>query len=354
MEEDRKNTKRMQELETCIRESAQALYEFTPYGAVHYKIAAIYLKDESLIRNEGLKEKFLNSDIVNELYEEQLPDGSFGPLRDKDYSARVKFPTTYVALNRCHYIGLQREDRDILLSAEEYLEEYVNGTNRNPLYNKNERAVPGQMAEIAEHLDRIEPYHPLCDEIWNRWLYIADRAFDDGTYSHERDKAAQQEIFFTREDRLIPMPLGLLLGRREKMTAGLEEAMLRHYGEAVYEHGFFWNVPLTKLPFSFHFDKTRRWFESIRYINRFTGSALYLKDAVEWLMENRGEDKLWNYGTQVKDPWGYFRYFSVNRNYRHNKIVDCSMEILDILNEYRLRNGSTQKERINNAGSIYR
>lgn len=126
----------------------------------------------------------------------------------------------------------------------------------------------------------------------------------------------------------------LLLKRREEISVSLEDAMLRHLGRHACENGYFWDKTPDRLPEKFRYDKTRRWFKTFNYINQFKGSALYLKNAVDWLMENAGEDGLWDWGTQIKDPWGYFGYFSCNRNYKHNRVVDCTVEVLEFLKHY--------------------
>ena len=41
-----------------------------------------------------------------------------------------------------------------------------------------------------------------------------------------------------------------------------------------------------------------------------------------------------DYGPQVKEPWGYFGNFSTNRKYAHNRVADCTMEILSFLAKY--------------------
>lgn len=84
----------------------------------------------------------------------------------------------------------------------------------------------------------------------------------------------------------------------------------------------------------FVYPKTRRYFPGFNYINQFHGSAFYLADSVEWLLANQNADGLWDWETQTKDPWGYFGYFSTTRNYRHNRVVDCTMEILSFLKKY--------------------
>jgi len=69
----------------------------------------------------------------------------------------------------------------------------------------------------------------------------------------------------------------------------------------------------------------------LRYWSR---AAAYLAEAIDWLLNCHNADGLWDYGTQTKDPSGYFGYFSTNRNYKHNKIVDCTMEALHVFHTY--------------------
>ena len=317
-----------------LRKAALQLYDFCEYPAVRYKILFHLLdtpyEDDKLTR---LRPDFLKSDIVEELYQTQDYNGGWGRLRDKDYSAKDKFPCSITAINRCLYIGLTIEDRDILLLAYEYLEAFLKGISRERLYNKNEREIPWQTASICEMIEAIKPYNPLCDRTYGEWMYIASRAYADGEYAYERERAAQHEIFGTRENRLVPMQFGLLLKRRDEVPVKLEECMMRHHGEHAYHHGYFWEG-IAKLPENFVYNKTRRCFHTFNYINQFRGSALYLADSVNWLMENQNADGLWDFGPQIKDPWGYFGYFSTNRNYKHNRVVDCTMEILNFLKVY--------------------
>ena len=314
---------------------AMNLYEFTEYPAVKYKILFslfdVPYEDEKLIE---LRKDFLKSDIVEEMAQTQDIHGGWGKLRSKDYSVKAKIPTSQTGINRCLYIGLTIEDRDILFMANEYLLSFLDGTNEEKLYDKNERANPWQMAEICNLIEAIQPNTPECDEIYNQWLYIANRAYESGEYSYEADRAAQHEVFFTREDRLVPMQSELLLKRRELLGPEIENAMLRHLGGLANQTGYFWDKIPSKLPEDFKNNKMRRWFHTFNYINQFQGSELYLKDAVDWLQEQIGENGLWDWGTQTKDPWGYFGYFSCNRHYQHNRVVDCTMEILSFMKKY--------------------
>ena len=281
-----------------------------------------------------LREAFLKSDIVEEMAQTQDDYGGWGNFQSKDYSVKAKIPTSSVGIERCLYIGLTAADRDILFLAGEYLEELLSGTSHEKVREKNERAVLWQRAKVCNLLEAIAPRSPLCDETWRQWLFIAGRAYEDGVYCYEKDKAAQHEVFLTREDRLVPMQSELLLRRREEIAPSLEDAMLRHLGGDACTNGYFWDKTPDKLPENFVYNKTRRWFKTFNYINQFRGSRLYLENAVEWLMDNVRKDGVWDWGTQTKDPWGYFEYFSCNRNYRHNRVVDCTIEVLDFLKKY--------------------
>ena len=288
-----------------ISRNAKALLEFCEYPAVQYKVKFSILdvpyEDSEL---SLLRKAFLKSDIVEEMYQTQDSYGGWGHFQSKDYSVKAKIPTSSVGIERCLYIGLTVEDRDILFMAQEYLKELLLGTSHEKIFEKNERAVPWHRARVCNLLEAITPNSPICDETWRQWLFIAGRAYEDGDYSYERDKAAQHEVFLTRESRLVPMQSELLLKRREEISVSLEDAMLRHLGRHACENGYFWDKTPDRLPEKFRYDKTRRWFKTFNYINQFKGSALYLKNAVDWLMENAGEDGLWDWGTQIKDPRG--------------------------------------------------
>ena len=315
--------------------SAKKLYEFCEYPAVRYKIL-FHLLDtpydsEKLV---PLRPAFLQSDIVEELYQTQDMDGGWGNLFNKDYSVKAKIPTSSVGIERSLYIGLTMEDRDILFMANDYLESFLQGTNRQPLYNRNERAFPWQKADICNLIESIKPYNPICDEIYQAWKYIGERSFSDGEYSYEREKNAQHEVFCTRENRLVPMRFSLLLKRRDQISPELEEAMLGKYGEEAYYKGFFWDNCPSKLPDKFYNPKMSRWFKSFNYINQFKGTKRYLEESVEWLLSQRNEVGLWDWGPQIKDPWGYFNYFSCNRQYTHNRIVNGTLEVLNFLKQY--------------------
>ena len=124
-----------------FNDAALRLYDYCEYPAVRYKIL-FHLLDKPYDDKEltALRPAFLSSDIVEELYREQDRYGGWGSLLSKDYSAKDKFPTSSTAINRCLYIGLTIEDRDILLCAYEYLEDFLKGTAREKFRKSNERA----------------------------------------------------------------------------------------------------------------------------------------------------------------------------------------------------------------------
>lgn len=126
-----------------LNRSAKALLEFCEYPAVQYKVNYSILdvpyEDGEL---SLLRKIFLKSDIVEEMYQTQDINGGWGNFQSKDYSVKAKIPTSSVGIERCLYIGLTVEDRDILFMAVEYLKELLLGTSHEKIWEKNERAVP--------------------------------------------------------------------------------------------------------------------------------------------------------------------------------------------------------------------
>lgn len=128
-----------------FREHAMALLDFCRYPAVQYKVRFSLLdtpyEDEEL---SALRKIFLKSDIVEEMYQTQDVNGGWGRLRTKDYSVKAKIPTSGVGIERCLYIGLTIEDRDILFMANEYLQELLLGRGSEGVFEKMSVQFPGK------------------------------------------------------------------------------------------------------------------------------------------------------------------------------------------------------------------
>jgi len=321
---------------------AQNFCGWCEYPTVKYKALLDFLdvdyNDKSLVE---LRKEFLKSDIVLELRDTQEYNGTWGKLASMK---KTKFIPDH-GLSRCIYIGLRIEDNsDILTLALEHLEDILKDKSYHLAkkygWGKNERAVPSSLCAAAAMAEAISPnhYNSLCDDLFNQWNYIAICAFEDGEYSHDRDKKVQHELFGTREDRLVPMPLSLLLNRSREISESLENSMRDHYGKGAYHHGYFWAVPLDKIkenPPAWVDQYSQRYFPTIDYINQFRNNRKYLDDTVDWLESNRNQDNLWDFGPQVSfDPVGCNRYFSTNKNHKYNRIVNCTIQVLSVFKKY--------------------
>jgi len=329
---------------------AENFYDWCEYPTVKYKVKLDFLdvdyNGESLTE---LRKEFLKSDIVLELRDTQDYNGTWGKLHsvvDKKPEIKTRFyRTTMGALSRCIYIGLRIDDNsDILTLALQHLEDILRDKSYSLLRKyssgNNERLIPWNLCAVASMVEAISPdnYNSLCDDIFDQWNYIAICAFEDGGYSHERDKKGQHELLGTREDRLVPIPLGLLLGKGRTIPDSLQQAMCDHYGKNAYHHGHFWAVPLDKIrenPPVWVDKYSQRIFPTIDYINQFKNTRKYLDDTIDWLEINKTQDNLWDFGPQVSfDPWGDNRYFSTNKNHKYNRIVNCTMEVLSVFKKY--------------------
>ena len=329
---------------------ARNFCDWCEYPAVKYKTMFDFLDIDYNGENlTGLREEFLKSDIVAELRDTQDYNGTWGKLysvTDKKPEKKTKFTrTTMSALTRCVYIGLRINDNsDILTLSLEHLEDILQDKTYSLLKKyssgNNERLIPWTLCEVAAMIETVNPNNnnTLCDDLFNQWNYIAIRAFEDGEYSHEHDRKAQHEILGTREDRLVPMPLGLLLNKNRNISESLADSMRDYYAGNVYYKGYFWAVPLDKIgenPPVWVDKYSQRIFPTVDYINQFKNNRKYLDDTVNWLENNKNRDNLWDFGPQVSfDPIGDNRYFAINRNFKYNRTVNCTIEVLNVFKKY--------------------
>ena len=226
-----------------LKSAAMCLYEQCEYPAVRYCILTKLLGKQA---HEELYSAFLYSDIVEELYKTQDAEGGWGPLESKDYTVKAKFPTSAVAINRCLYIGLKKDDRDILFMAKEYLESFLLGTAREKVRTTNERIFPWRTALVCHLLESIEPNNPLCDRTYYEWLYMR-AAFEHSGTRHERERDARTRCLHVRQDSCRCRSSCLLNAARTSRSK-LEDAMLRRYGGHANEHGHFWEKTPQKCP----------------------------------------------------------------------------------------------------------
>jgi hypothetical protein len=320
-----------------MMDSAQQLLSRDINPVVRYKL----LKDVVGVSADKpemkiLKEEVLKSPLVLELEEEQQYDGGWGRLHSIDYSVKKKFPTTFMAVERALYIGLDRSD-NILFNAFEHIREVFQGKAQvSDRGEVNERWPALNQFRIATVLESIEPYSELADQVWHTWLYIVQRVFRDGDCNDEYNRKAQREVFGITGKRLVPLPFGFLLLRRGNIPDNLQQMMLDYCWERHLTNGYFWSeAKLHQLPESFCHNKTRRWLNSLEYFTRFKGNSRYLQGPVKWMMSGRNEEGMWDFGPQIKDPFGYYRYLSAEGwKKRSNRMMDCTVEILVILKKY--------------------
>jgi hypothetical protein len=304
---------------------------------IRHKILKDILKTEKNDQElKVLKAAVIDSPLVKELEDEQLYDGSWGRFHWKDYSVRNKFPTTCIAIDRALYLGLEKQDM-ILDNALAHVEEVIQGKVRLPdPYEVNERWPALHKNRIAYCLEKLDPYNQYVDSVWHTWLYIVSRVFQDGNYSYEMDKKAQYEVFGITGSRLVPIPFELLLLRNDSIPPMLEQAMLDYCWERHCTQGYLWpEAKLNQLPETFKCNKTRRWLNTMEFFVRFRECEKYVQPVVEWVWNSKIREGFWDFGPQMKDPWGYFRYLSEDGwKKAENRLYDCSMEMLLILRTF--------------------
>jgi hypothetical protein len=192
----------------------------------------------------------------------------------------------------------------------------------------------------------IDPHAPCLDDLMERWRFIAENTFRGGSYQYDICRELQAMLLNVQGPRLIPIPSQLLAARPGFLPRWLNDALLWDCWQRHLDGFLLWpDGKLDRLPDSFRSSKTSRHMSTVESMVCFGNSSAVLKPAIEWLLAGRGDDRLWDYGPQAKDPAGYPRRLAAG-DWRKpmNRKLDCTMEVLMILKNYLDHNANMERQ----------
>lgn len=94
---------------------------------------------------------------------------------------------------------------------------------------------------------------------------------------------------------------------------------------------YIYNKPIRNLPEKFASKQANYYLAAIELLAGYTGAAEKLKHVAEWLINNRGNDGLWDMGAVVKDGI----HFPLSESWRDpaDRKADCTYRVSRILEQ---------------------
>jgi hypothetical protein len=185
---------------------------------------------------------------------------------------------------------------------------------------------------IASNLSKIEPMNPLLVEKRRYCAECVAEAFQSGHYNEEDWKKACWDRNEVMLNLFMIHPLSILQsGEGSILSDDLERKLLDYIwnrAEGIYyitNHcpGDYQDISVG----SFHY-----WLQSIELLSNFKHWHEYAAGAINHLLNQRGEDGLWDYGPKANQIT--FGHYSETWRGKENRKIDCSTRVLALLRKY--------------------
>ncbi len=287
--------------------------------------------------------KAINNDYLYEskwyrqLKEEQNSNGSWGRFHSEDSKIKSIFRTTEEAINRCISIGIIKTD-PILKRAIDYMERLLRKEeNIQDWPEKNDRWETGVEMFIGGTLSLIDPENSILDDIFKKWLQIAQIAFKSGQYQYEDDRQSHKVINgISCEIQYLALnnkyAISILAARSKVIPADLRKKLIKWIWNKEKGIGYLRDFQLC----SFHKvdDKyiVDTWFNALDIISNFKTWKVVCKYFIDYLINRNTNNSLWDFGKRATQ--NIIFPLSGNWKKKKNRIFDYSTKVLLLLDKY--------------------
>lgn len=240
--------------------------------------------------------------------------------------------TTEQALRRLERLGYTMED-ECIRKAVSYMEDCLTGKKAIP--DRREKLHDWDIFSsliLSTWIRRFTPHSDHANRIAQKWAAIITRAFQSGFYDHKEYAAAFRDIWgiMPKGGRFLDFvsfySISLIENCLDKKT---EHALLDYVinkEDGIY---YIYDKNLSQLPACFQSREASRYLGAIELLAEYRFSPEKLTFAAEWLMDNRGNNEMWDMGKVSNDRV----YFPLSDDWRRKEIreADCTERIQALL-----------------------
>ena len=296
----------------------------------------IYEKDILKIPSDDVsvkrvKTQLLASVPVTKITGLQFDDGSWDTFHTLSSGSKTGI-TTENAIRRLIILGLGKGDAPVE-KAFAYLERYLkketdyrDGKEKLTDWNEiNELFTAAWMLEIDDE-------SLIAGKIADRWAELISQCFSSGSFYFPNYAKAFERIFDVKPGKRVwdIESFHLAAVMKGRLTADTEERfidyMLTNDKGMYYVSG---RDALAKLPQNFQSRETSRFLYAHTVLSRYQSYKKKCAYVVDWLLENRVEDGMWDFGARAND--GVFLPYSESWRNPLNRKIDSTLAVLKCL-----------------------
>ncbi|MFO7637219.1 MAG: hypothetical protein R6W96_07910 [Clostridia bacterium] len=265
----------------------------------------------------------------------QHDDGSWGHFHTLSNPTKAQPMTTEQALRRLRILGFTKGDETIQ-RAIRYMEGNLSNPEPTVFHEKKHDSKTYGDLMLAAWLRLFDHKNKFALSIAKKWSTIIEDAFAGGAYSHDAYvRAYESEIGKKLNPKSgclanfvvfyqVVLLQGILLPETQRLVF---DYILNYPTGMVY----IYNKPLCELPDAFASKQANCFLAAIELLSGYTGASEKLSYVSAWLMDNRGNDGLWDMGAVAKDGI----HFPLSDSWRNpaDRKADCTYRISRILRQ---------------------
>lgn len=315
-----------------LKEISEILLSHNPSDVVKYKILTNFSSYDS--NSEvmiDLRRKLNCSKWVQSIKNEQHCDGSWGRFHSQDFRVKQKYKTTESVLLYLYALGLKRGD-EIINKACIHMENMLSDLSLWPdAWEGNKWFKPAVPLFITSRLALFNSENPHYIENCLKWIYILQNSFQNGLYdSSQIDNISKKVLGVNIHGKYIGLNsinnIILFAHIKDKIPVDIQRQYL-HWLHSYPETIFYTNTRLYEKPELIRNTKElSSWIHTMSVLSLFDGFYDEFNDEIEWLINRRGEDRLWDFGAALSS-------YKLSDNWRTNlnRKIDHTTYVLEIL-----------------------
>ncbi|MGN1409663.1 MAG: hypothetical protein ACI4XJ_05745, partial [Eubacteriales bacterium] len=232
------------------------------------------------------------------------PDGMWGNFHTLSIPQKGKGVTSEQALRRLWILGFTMED-EVIQTAVSRMERSLRGEEKIDSYSeKSHDWALFESLMLASWVKIFDPSNIYAAREAEKWAYIAENAFKSGEFSRDDEAAAFSDCFGRKPKSGFEVDFGmfyhvvLLRGALDEKTEGrFVDRLISHSGGIYYVY----EKPLSQPPEVFASRDSVKYLAALSLVAEYPCAGEKLKFAADWLIANRGEDGLWDFGAKAND-----------------------------------------------------
>lgn len=321
-----------------ITKTAEELLHLHPQPVPHFRLLRDVLQAPTNSAGyRAAQESVSRHPHVLELYETQEENGTWGRFHTQDSAIKKRFVTSECAIERALALGLDLES-PLLRRTVGFLTAHIAGQaawSDPPEKHDNPQLFPYFTRLVsAANLALIDTRHPMLDEPRGIVVEMLKIAFRSGAYRAEDEITARTEvtgIVSKTSGSFLLCKYGLLLlsSTGRALPQELEDCLLDYVFHRpngvyyMYDHNLSNYLPIDSPKFA-------GWLATHDLLSRFPGWKRHGEQVIEWIWSQRNADGFWDFGSRAYK--GYYFPLSTDWRRKEDRVIDCTVRVLALLN----------------------